>query len=395
MRVLKQVIRQGMAPAQHLNYDAPRRRVGVQRCASLENEGCRSRALSNATIRCGHQKTDQGDVMPIIQDRRRFIRTAGAVLSLPALAGVPTAGALAQAAPPAAGTGPSIWREFATIAIEADRLGLSVPRMSAGVQGGTEFNELMPALVDFMDSVQDSARQSSASPADVDRILTETSDLLRRLRQGERSPASDRDPNTGAGTAARPTVASTQAEYLELFRTCVIRDEHRAEVNWYVGKLLEPENRSQYAEVADRACVPWYFVGVIHGLEGSFDFRSHLHNGDSLRAKTVQVPRGRPPVWNPPSDWISSALDAVKFEGYADKPDWSLADTLYRWEGYNGFGTRAKGIHTPYLWSYSNQYSRGKFVADGVWDASAVSKQCGAAVMLKELVERGVVLMPA
>jgi lysozyme family protein len=33
-------------------------------------------------------------------------------------------------------------------------------------------------------------------------------------------------------------------------------------------------------------------------------------------------------------------------------------------------------------------------VADNVWDANAESKQCGAAVMLKALVEQGLVVLP-
>jgi lysozyme family protein len=40
-------------------------------------------------------------------------------------------------------------------------------------------------------------------------------------------------------------------------------------------------------------------------------------------------------------------------------------------------------VPTPYLWSFSSLYEKGKFVADGVFDPAAVSKQCGAAVMLK------------
>jgi lysozyme family protein len=317
------------------------------------------------------------------------------MLSLPAISAIPLTRAFGQTAPPAAATGPAVWRDFAAIAIEANKLGLSVPRMQAGVQGGTGYDDLMPALVDFMEGVESSASQSAASPADVERILTETSDLLRRLRQGERSPQTDRDETTGAAVAARPTVDSTREEYIELFRTCTIRDNRQATVNWYVNKLLEPTSRPQYEDVADRACVPWYFVGIIHGLEASFDFRSHLHNGDSLKAKTVQVPKGRPPVWNPPTDWVSSAIDAVSYENFADKPDWTLPDTLYRFEAYNGFGSRGKGIHTPYLWSFSNQYTKGKYVADGVWDPNAVSQQCGAAVMLKVLVEKGIVYLPA
>ena len=49
------------------------------------------------------------------------------------------------------------------------------------------------------------------------------------------------------------------------------------------------------------------------------------------------------------------------------------------------------GINTPYLWSFSNHYTRGKFTSDGNWDSSAVSQQCGAGVILHDLVQRGVV----
>jgi lysozyme family protein len=58
---------------------------------------------------------------------------------------------------------------------------------------------------------------------------------------------------------------------------------------------------------------------------------------------------------------------------------------LYRLEAYNGFGYRRKGVPSPYLWSFCNLYERGKYVADGQYDPNAVSKQCGAGVMLKKL----------
>ena len=68
---------------------------------------------------------------------------------------------------------------------------------------------------------------------------------------------------------------------------------------------------------------------------------------------------------------------------------------LFRFEKYNGFGYRSHGIASPYLWSYSNQYTKGKYVRDGKWDANAVSLQCGAALLVKELVARGAVTAPA
>ena len=40
---------------------------------------------------------------------------------------------------------------------------------------------------------------------------------------------------------------------------------------------------------------------------------------------------------------------------------------------------------SPYLWSFSEHYQRGKYATDGRFDANLVSKQCGAAVLLKQL----------
>jgi lysozyme family protein len=58
---------------------------------------------------------------------------------------------------------------------------------------------------------------------------------------------------------------------------------------------------------------------------------------------------------------------------------------LYHWESYNGFGYRNRDIPSPYLWSFSDLYDTGLYVADGVFDPAVRSKQCGAAVLLKAL----------
>jgi lysozyme family protein len=58
-------------------------------------------------------------------------------------------------------------------------------------------------------------------------------------------------------------------------------------------------------------------------------------------------------------------------------------------ELYNGWGYRKIGSVTPYLWSFSNLYVKGKFVRDGVLDPEVISKQTGAAVILKRMLEKG------
>ena len=186
---------------------------------------------------------------------------------------------------------------------------------------------------------------------------------------------------------ARPAFALLRAEYLELFASCRISQSRAGETAWHRNRLLK--YRPPYEEVAARTGAPWWFIAIVHALEASFNFAGHLHNGDPLTGRTVQVPKGRPLQWKPPSDWVSSAVDAIEYEGYAGQQDWGLAIALYRFESYNGFGYRARGINTPYLWSFSNHYSAGKFVGDGKFDPGAVSKQCGAAVMLRALIDAG------
>ena len=183
--------------------------------------------------------------------------------------------------------------------------------------------------------------------------------------------------------AAAPTFGQLRAEYESLFAGCAIRPERTSAVAWYRNKILA--NRVRYEAIATATEAKWWFVAIVHALEATFNFQGHLHNGDPLAHRTVHVPAGRPPQWNPPTDWTSSAIDAITFEGFANQDDWSLARALFRFEGFNGYGYHSKGINSPYLWSFSNQYTKGKYVQDGVYDPNAVSAQCGAAVMLKAL----------
>ncbi len=186
--------------------------------------------------------------------------------------------------------------------------------------------------------------------------------------------------------------ASLKAEYGRMFRKLEIRPQYRESADWHLAMMRQ--SRARYQRVTAATGVPWHFIAATHALEASFNFRAHLHNGDfPLSARTRQVPSGRPSVWLPPSDWESSAKDALRLLGYTGQTDWSLERTLYRLEAYNGLGYRKRGVPTPYLWSFSNHYDRGKFVADGRFSATAKSQQCGAAVMLKLLEDAGEIVL--
>jgi lysozyme family protein len=323
-------------------------------------------------------------------DRRQLGAGLAAAVAMPFVARFGTSVALAQ-------TSRGTWSQLSDLSQEAQRLGLSVPRMGlAPAAGGDDFTEIQPAIVDFMDGITGSAADAPAvTSADIDSLIDRASELLRTARNEERAPRDiPEGPQATAITA--PKFEDISADYVRLFETCQIRSENRSTVQWYVSKITDPTRRKSYEAVFEETCVPWYAVAIIHGMECSFDFNSHLHNGDSIKAKTKQVPAGRPNPWLPPSDWVSSAVDALRYDKLHEQADWSLPRMLYRWEAYNGWRSRLLyKINTPYLWSFSNQYTKGKFVADNKWDPNAVSKQCGAAVMLKALVEGGFISQPA
>ncbi|CAN5692787.1 hypothetical protein BH11BAC3_BH11BAC3_08620 [soil metagenome] len=185
--------------------------------------------------------------------------------------------------------------------------------------------------------------------------------------------------------------AQLQAEYQRLFDTCHITPNLYPAVDKYVDMILK--GRSRYEAVGAKLNIPWYFIGLTHCMEGNCNFTKHLHNGDPLTARTVQVPKNRPAQGNPPFTWEVSAEDALRYQGLDKWTDWGIPGMLYQLEAYNGYGYRYLKapnvpINSPYLWSFSNIYTKGKYTSDGKYSATAVSKQCGVAVMLRRIFEK-------
>lgn len=190
-----------------------------------------------------------------------------------------------------------------------------------------------------------------------------------------------------------PTVtlsAALRREYERLFNTCTVRPERMQGIEATISKVAAARGRY---EAAGAGTIPWFFISVIHAMEAGLDFTKHLHNGDALTARTVRVPSGRPQTGNPPFTWEVSAADALAMKGLGRGTEWSLAGTLYQIERYNGWGYRLHHAHvlSPYLWSCSTHYASGKYVSDGRWSDTAVSKQCGAAVLLRRMAEKNLV----
>jgi lysozyme family protein len=149
---------------------------------------------------------------------------------------------------------------------------------------------------------------------------------------------------------------------------------------------------AKYADVYKRVeaatGVPWLVVGLLHlreaGPQDVGKWKGILHNGQAIVGtgrKSTIVPKGVGPF----ATWHEAAVDAIKREGL-DKLDWSKdgpALTAYVSETFNGFGYRQHGIPSPYLWGGSTVQKRGKYVADGKYDASTMDPQIGTMTLLK------------
>ena len=209
----------------------------------------------------------------------------------------------------------------------------------------------------------------------------------------DETAASRRAELTGLIATSRSTLSydDLKEDYFALWVEMAIKASKLTAVDKLVNTIADL--RARYAVIEAATNVPWHVVALIHALEASLDFQSHLHNGDPLSARTVQVPAGRPVNGRPPFTWEESAIDAIRYDKLDQVESWNIERLLYVLERFNGFGYRKHHpeVKTPYLWSFSNHYTKGKYVADGTWSSEAVSKQCGAAVLLKRLIEREII----
>jgi lysozyme family protein len=181
--------------------------------------------------------------------------------------------------------------------------------------------------------------------------------------------------------------AINKEKYQTLYESMVIKPAWKSAIYRKARQIAA--NRDKYEEISKECggSIPWYFIGVIHERESGLNFSKHLHNGDSLTAKTKLVPAGRPLKGKPPFTFLESSVDALKMKGYHEVTDWSIGNQAVLLEVYNGLGYFNKGVPNPYLWSGTQHYSKGKYIKDHVYSASTVDQQMGVIPLLLAVVE--------
>ena len=180
-------------------------------------------------------------------------------------------------------------------------------------------------------------------------------------------------------------------EYNYLWPLAVVIPNSLAQADRAVHTALK--NKNTYLDIEAKTKVPWFFTAALHMRESNFDFTKHLHNGDPLSERTTHVPTNRPALGSPPFTFTDSAIDALQYEGFASEEKWDVATTFYCLEAWNGHGYRRASNEctpvnaSPYVYSGTQFYECGKFVADHKFDTSLRDGQLGVMAFLKHLSE--------
>lgn len=167
-----------------------------------------------------------------------------------------------------------------------------------------------------------------------------------------------------------------------------IHAEWQKAIDATADRLTLPENKARFLKVEQNEGVKWFVVAIIKERESGADpaFKLSIAQGDPWSARSRHVPAGRGPF----SSWEAAAHDAlVDCSPYAARwHDWSIGGLLTILEKYNGSGYAARGLPSPYIWSATDQYIKGKYVSDGVFDPDFVDRQIGCAALLIAMQKR-------
>ncbi|WP_157385378.1 hypothetical protein [Rhizobium freirei] len=171
------------------------------------------------------------------------------------------------------------------------------------------------------------------------------------------------------------------------------------------------QNKARYQTVSEQTDVPWFVIAAIHYREASQSWRGCLHNGDPWNKTTIHVPAGLGP-WN---SWEDAAVDAMRYEHYANLHDWGCGDVFRRLELYNGPGYRIGKVKdfichkqgnrtgtfdgtyygsmqdttprnaSPYIYNGTPFYQKGVSIEDHSFYPDAVDDNVGVMFFLKVL----------
>jgi len=156
-------------------------------------------------------------------------------------------------------------------------------------------------------------------------------------------------------------------------------------------------HKTRYDRVGKATGLPGMLICALHYREG-MEFDRYLHNGQPLGKTTTFVPKG---ILFKKGQWEKAAIHALggnikdangrsslkKFQEIrkslgltANSKD--IGAMMAFSERYNGMGYRNKGIRSCYVYAGTNLLERGRYVADGKFEAKSVDRRLGTAAVI-------------
>lgn len=184
-----------------------------------------------------------------------------------------------------------------------------------------------------------------------------------------------------------PPITALTPEYDHLLASMVITRiaeiEETVRSRTRPPSLLASVDAGRYTPGCQQTGVPISWAAASFEREASSNFNLNPAQGWPLNSRSRWIPHN-----GPFPNWTAAQIAAYAIDGLTKvgKENWSWAAACYYAEAFNGFGYRARGVHSPYLWAGSNIYIRGKFIADGEYSASAIDEQLGVIPMMARMI---------
>jgi lysozyme family protein/peptidoglycan hydrolase-like protein with peptidoglycan-binding domain len=238
-------------------------------------------------------------------------------------------------------------------------------------------------------------------------LLEHAQVLLKRVTDPGARAAFDRDAALQEAQQSRPqkpqeepaaTPGAPDPNHKRTFTDAVYK-KHDAQVDqadlkldghdWSVKQFtaIWEKNQARYEAVAAKTSIPAKLIAALHFRESSGSFSTYLHQGDPLGKPAVNWPSNIPVfyVWEDAAVHALNMKASIRKDLGLDANTTDMATIATFAEYYNGLGYHNKGKASPYVYSGTDQYDKGKYVRDGVYDAKVKDQQLGVLAMVKLL----------
>lgn len=147
-------------------------------------------------------------------------------------------------------------------------------------------------------------------------------------------------------------------------------------------KKIYTENYNLYEQISIETGVPPALIAALHYRESACDFGTYLHNGQPLGKPTTMVPKNV--NFDNFYDAAVAALETAQEEkDFHLSQDSDITSMMTFAELYNGTGyTNYHNMASPYVFSGTNVYEKGKYTSDGNFSSEVIDRQPGVYLLV-------------